>query len=58
MEQDNRLMFARCHNLKRKQISYVKSKVPANQESSDKEEAPDSQIGSINVYHHREEQEG
>ena len=58
MEQENRLMFARCHDLKRERRSYVKSKVPANQESSDEEEAPDSQIGSINVYHHHEEQEG
>ena len=58
MEQENRLMFARCHNLKRKRRSYVKSKVQANQESSDEEEAPDSQIGNINIYNHHEEQEG
>ena len=36
----------------------VKSKVQANQESSDKEEAPDSQIGNINIYNHNEGQEG
>jgi len=36
----------------------VKSKVPANQESSDEEEAHDSHIGSINIYNHHEEQEG
>jgi len=58
MEQENRLMFSRCHNLKRKRRSYVKSQVPANEESSDEGEAPDSQIGSINVYNHHEEQEG
>ncbi|XP_058949396.2 uncharacterized protein [Pocillopora verrucosa] len=58
MEQENRLMFARCNNLKRKRKSYVKSKLPANPESSDEEEAPDSQIGSVHVYNHHEEQEG
>ena len=57
MEQENR-MFARCHNLKRKRRSYVKSKVPASPDSSDEEEAPDSQIGSMHVYNHHEEQEG
>jgi len=58
MEQENRLMFSRCHDLKRKRRSYVKSQVPANEESSDEEEAPDSQLGSIHVYNHHEEQEG
>lgn len=58
MEQENRMMFARCHNLKRKHRIYVKSKVPASPDSSDEEEAPDSQIGSINSYNHHEEQEG
>ena len=58
MEQENRLMFSRCNNLKRKRRSYVKSKLPANPESSDEEEAPDSQIGSVHVYNHHEEQEG
>ena len=48
MEQENRLMFARCNNLQRKRRSYVKSKLPA----------PDSQIGSVHVYNHHEEQEG
>ena len=58
MEQENRLMFARCNTLKIKRRSYVKSKLPANPESSDEEEAPDSQIGSVHVYNHHEEQEG
>ena len=48
MEQENRIMFARCHNLKRKRRSYVKFKVPTSPDSSDEEEAPESQIGSIN----------
>ena len=32
--------------------------MPANDESLDEEEAPDSQIGIINVYNHHKEQEG
>lgn len=44
MEQENRMMFARCHNLKRKCRGYVKSKVPASPDSSDEEEAPESQM--------------
>ena len=48
MEQENRIMFARCHNLKRKRRIYVKSKVPASLDNSDEEEAPENQIGSIN----------
>ena len=48
MEQENRIMFAQCYNLKRKRRIYVKSKVPASPDSSDEEEAPENQIGSIN----------
>ena len=46
------------HNLKRKHRSCFKSKVPTNQDSPDEKEATDSQIGSINIYNHHEEQEG
>lgn len=57
MEQENRMLFARCHDLKRKRRSY-KSKKPATPDSSDEEEGPESQLGSINIYNHHEELEG
>ena len=58
MEQENRMLYARCHDLKRKRWSY-NSKKPANTDSSeDEEEVPESQMGSINLYNHDEEIEG
>ena len=58
MEQENRMLYARCHDLKRKRRSY-NSKKPANPDSSeDEEEVPESQMGSINLYNHDEEIEG
>ena len=60
MEQENRMLFARCNNLKRKKRSY-QYKARAGQESSDEEECeetPESQIGSTRVYQLHEESEG
>ena len=49
------MLYARCHDLKRKRRSY-NSKKPANPDSSeDEEEVPESQMGSINLYNHDEE---
>ena len=49
MEQENKMMFAQCHNIKRKCRGYVKSKVPASPDSSDEEEAPESQMKTNKV---------
>ena len=60
MEQENRMLFARCNNLKRKKRSY-QYKARPGQESSDQEECeetPESQIGSTRVYQLHEESEG
>lgn len=60
MEQEKRMLFARCNNLKRKKRSY-QYKARPGQESSDEEECeetPESQIGSTRVYQLHEESEG
>ena len=58
MEQENRMLYAQCHDLKRKRRNY-KSKKPASPDSSeDEEEVPESQTESINLYNHDEELEG
>ena len=59
MEQENRMLFARCNNLKRKRRTY-QFKTRPSPESSDEEyqENPDSQIGSMRVFQLNEESEG
>ena len=52
------MLYAQCHDLKRKRRSY-NSKKPTNPDSlEDEEEVPESQMGSINLYNHDEEIEG
>lgn len=60
MEQENRMLFARCNNLKRKRRSYQYKARPSHESSDEeeREETPDSQIGSMRVYQVHEESEG
>ena len=51
------MMFAQCNDLKRKRRTY-KKKEPASPDTSEQEEADESQIGSIHHYNHHGEMEG
>ena len=58
MEQENRMMFARCNDLKRKRRTYNKKEPASPDTSEDEGEASESQIGSVHHYSHHEELEG
>lgn len=55
MEQENRMLYAWYHDLKRKCQNYNSKKSPNPDSSEGEEEVPESQMGNINLYNHDDE---